>query len=116
EQIRLTLEVGFAETYADYEAAVEQLESYRGGVFDQAERAYRQRLEKYQQMTAAYPQVLAAQRTLFQMEDAMVDALEQAWATAIEIQNLLPYELPANFAPPITGPAAPAPAKPGSPQ
>jgi len=112
EQIRITLEVGFAETYADYESAVEQLATYRGGVLDSAERAYEQQLAKYRQMTAAYPQVLIARRTLFQMEDSYVDALEQAWATAIEIQTLLPYELPANYAPPITGPSMPAPPAP----
>ncbi len=107
EQIRITLEVGFAETYAVYRSGVQQLEMYRGGVLERAERAYRENLDHYRQMTGAYPQVLIAQRNLFQMEDAALDAEVKAWSAAIDIQALLPYELPQNLAPPIAAPPVP---------
>jgi outer membrane protein TolC len=117
EQVRLTLEVGFSETYSFYQAAVLDLETYRGGVVERAERAYLETLHNYQQMTAAYPQVLAARRALFQLQDAELDAVQNAWSAAIDIQALLPYELPQNLAPPIGAPATPAPAAPaGKPQ
>lgn len=109
EQLRITLEVSFAETYAYYQSGVRQLEMYHGGVLAQAERAYRENLDHYRQMTAAYPQVLVAQRNWFQLEDAALDAAVKAWSAAIDIQALLSYELPQNLAPPMAAPSAPVP-------
>lgn len=114
EQVRLTLEVGFSEAYSFYQAAVHELETYQGGVLERAERAYEETLHNYQRMTAAYPQVLVARRTLLQMEDTVLDAVQNAWSAAIDIQALLPYELPQNLAPPMAAPATPAPAPPVS--
>lgn len=108
EQVRITLEVSFAETYGLYRSAAQQVETYYGGVLARAEHAYEERLHQYQQMTAAYPQVLIARRNLFQMEDAALDALQKAWSAAIDIQALLSYELPQNLAPLLAPPQAPA--------
>lgn len=105
EQIRLTLELGFAETYAGYQSGIQQLAMYRGGALEQAERAYQETLDHYRRMTAAYPQVLIARRNVLQMEDAALDAAVKAWSAAIDIQALLPYELPQNLAPPIAAPS-----------
>jgi outer membrane protein TolC len=109
EQLRITLEVSFAETYAGYQSGVKQLEMYRGGVLAGAERAYRESLDHYRRMTAAYPQVLFAQRSWLQLEDAALDAAVKAWSAAIDIQALLSYELPQNLAPPLAAPSAPVP-------
>jgi outer membrane protein, heavy metal efflux system len=105
EQLRITLEVSFAETYAGYQSGARQLAMYRGGVLERAERAYRENLDHYRQMTAAYPQVLIAQRNWLQLEDAALDAAVKAWSAAIDIQALLSYELPQNLAPPLLAPA-----------
>ena len=40
-------------------------------------------------MAAAYPQVLIAQRNLFQLQEDYVTALVAAWQRAVEIQGLL---------------------------
>jgi FtsP/CotA-like multicopper oxidase with cupredoxin domain/outer membrane protein TolC len=120
EQTRITVEVSFAETYGGYRSAVQQLAMYHGGVLARAERAYEENLRKYQQMAAAYPQVLVARRNLFQLEDAALDAEQKAWSEAIDIQALLSYELPQNLAPPMAptpgatppGATPPAPAAP----
>jgi len=109
EQVRITLEVGFAETFAGYQSGLRQIAAYHGGALERAERAYQENLDHYRHMTAAYPQVLIAQRNLLQMEDAELDAVIKAWSAAIDIQALLPYELPQNLAPRIAAPAAPAP-------
>lgn len=108
EHIRVTVEIGFAETFADYQSFVKDLEMYRGGALERAAKAYEETLHRYQQMTAAYPQVLVARRTLFQMEDQALDALQNSWAAALEIQALLPFQLPQSLTPP------PPPAKSGS--
>jgi len=114
EQIRITLEVGFAETYAGYQSGVQQIAMYRGGVLERAERAYQESLGHYRGMAGAYPPVLAARRNLLQLEDALLDAEVKAWSAAIDIQALLPYELPQNLAPPIAAPSARAPGDGGS--
>jgi len=41
-------------------------------------------------MAAAYPQVLIAQRTLFQLNARYLSSLERAWRAAFRIEGLLP--------------------------
>lgn len=43
-----------------------------------AQKAYEMYIKKYQDMVAAYPQVLIAQRTLMQLEVSYVNALDRA--------------------------------------
>ncbi len=52
-----------------------------------ARRAYQLYLMKYQQMAAAYPQVLVSQRTLFQLQVDYLQALGMEWSNAIALQN-----------------------------
>jgi cobalt-zinc-cadmium efflux system outer membrane protein len=52
-----------------------------------ATRAYQLYLAKYQQMGAAYPQVIVSQRTLFQLQAGYINALQQVWMTAIALEN-----------------------------
>ena len=52
-----------------------------------ATRAYQLYLTKYQQMGAAYPQVLVSQRTLFQLQVGYIRALENVWMNAIALEN-----------------------------
>ena len=40
-------------------------------------------------MAAAYPQVLVAQRTLFQVTDEYINAAESAWLASLQLQGLL---------------------------
>jgi cobalt-zinc-cadmium efflux system outer membrane protein len=42
---------------------------------------------KYQQMAAAYPQVLVSQRTLFQLQVDYLQALGTEWSNALALQN-----------------------------
>jgi cobalt-zinc-cadmium efflux system outer membrane protein len=52
-----------------------------------AARAYQLYLTKYQQMGAAYPEVIVSQRTSFQLQVGYINALQQLWMTAIALQN-----------------------------
>jgi outer membrane protein, heavy metal efflux system len=114
EHLRVTLEIAFAEAYSDYRAFVDDLGMYRGGALERAEQAYAEALRHYQEMRASYPQVLVARRTLYQMQDAALDSLQNSWAAALDLQGKLPFKLPKNPAPPVAAPATPAPpAKPG---
>ena len=49
-------------------------------------RAQRGYLARYREMAAAYPQVLVAQRTLFQMTAEYLDNVEEAWRAALRVQ------------------------------
>jgi cobalt-zinc-cadmium efflux system outer membrane protein len=90
QRTRLSLESRFAERFARYRQASERIVTFtRGGVLSRAREAYEQYLTQYQQMMAAYPQVLIAQRTLYQLENEYVDTLDRAWESAIAIQSYL---------------------------
>ena len=60
---------------------------YQREILPRAEEAYRLYRRSYEEMAAAYPQVLAAQRTLFQSQDQYLDALDRAWTAAIALQG-----------------------------
>jgi cobalt-zinc-cadmium efflux system outer membrane protein len=85
----LAAEAGFATGWARYRQATARARTYREGLLDRARRAHRLYLEKYRQMTAAYPQVLVAERTLRQLEDDAIAAAAQAWDAAARIEGLL---------------------------
>lgn len=67
----------------------EQLEAnrYKNEMIPRAQRAYQLYVQKYQQMGAAYPQVLVSQRTLFQLQVGYINALQGLWSNAIALQN-----------------------------
>jgi cobalt-zinc-cadmium efflux system outer membrane protein len=70
-----------------YLAARFQAERYRTQLIPRAQRAYELYGMKYQQMAAAYPQVLTSQRTLFNLQIAYLHALEKEWMNAVSLQN-----------------------------
>jgi outer membrane protein, heavy metal efflux system len=63
------------------------VQQYKAEILPRAEQAYQSYQTSYQQMAAAYPQVLIAQRTLFQLEGDYVAALENAWQSALLIRG-----------------------------
>ncbi len=64
-------------------------ERYKNEMLPRAARAYQLYLKKYQNMGAAYPQVLIAQRTYFQLQVSYITALESLWVDAISMQNFM---------------------------
>jgi cobalt-zinc-cadmium efflux system outer membrane protein len=52
-----------------------------------AEQAFRLYQTNYQRMAGAYPQVLISQRTLFQLEAEYVQALGNAWQSALILRG-----------------------------
>jgi len=109
ERIRLSLRSSFAPVFRDYSDAREAVERYQKEILPQAQKAYDLYLEKYRQMAAAYPQVLIAQRTLFQLRENYVMNLVKLRETATEIQGFL---LVNGLAAPIA-PGEPATVSPG---
>ena len=77
---------GLLRNYRDSSAAVER---YRDQMLPRAQRAYELYLAKYQEVAAAYPQVLIAQRTLFQLQTDYIEALESLWTNSIALRGYL---------------------------
>ena len=57
-----------------------------------AREAYEMYVGNFANMAAPYPQVLATQRNLFQLQEEYVAALMTAWRSAVEIEGLLVME------------------------
>jgi len=71
----------------EYVSNQAQATRYKNEMIPRATRAYQLYLTKYQQMGAAYPQVLVSQRTLFQLQVGYIKALESVWMSAVALQN-----------------------------
>jgi cobalt-zinc-cadmium efflux system outer membrane protein len=89
ERTRLSLRSRLAEVYRDYITSLTRADRYRQEVLPKAQKAYELYLNNFRQMAAAYPQALIAQRNLFQLQDAYVDALISVWQRSVEIRGLL---------------------------
>jgi cobalt-zinc-cadmium efflux system outer membrane protein len=75
--------------FADYQSAVRSAEAYRTEILPRAEEAYQLYLTRYREMAAPYPQVLTAQRTLFELSAEYLDNLSRAWQSAVRLQTSL---------------------------
>jgi outer membrane protein, heavy metal efflux system len=86
-RLKLQLQRDLAGMFRDYNSARLIVQQYKVEMLPRAEQAYRLYQANYQQMAGAYPQVLISQRTLFQLEADYVEALENAWQSALLIRG-----------------------------
>ena len=86
-RIKLQIARDVANLFRDYESARTTAQEYKNEMLPRAEQAYKLYQTNYQNMAAAYPQALIAQRTLFQLEVDYVQALESVWQSAIGIRG-----------------------------
>ncbi|HLG16167.1 MAG TPA: TolC family protein [Blastocatellia bacterium] len=85
----LALLARFASAFRSYSNSLRVAERYRETVLPRAQRAHEVYLASFKQMAAAYPQVLIAQRTMFQVRADYVTALVNVWQNAVRIQGYL---------------------------
>ena len=88
-RLQLMLRTRFASSFRDYRSAHQLAERYRTRVIPRAREAYQMYLTNFRQMAAAYPQVLIAQRTLFQVEVEYAKALVQLRERATSLRGFL---------------------------
>ena len=88
-RLELALQSRAVSEFANYLTALRASEDYRSEILPRAEEAYRLYLSRYRDMAAAYPQVLVAQRTLFEMSTAYLESLNDAWRAALRLQGFL---------------------------
>jgi cobalt-zinc-cadmium efflux system outer membrane protein len=73
--------------FREYTVASMTADRYRTSMLPRAQKAYELYSGNYQNMAAAYPQVLIAQRTLFQLQADYIRSLETVWMNALQIQS-----------------------------
>ncbi len=85
-----SLRARFASAFQRYVTARDRAEALRVAIVPRAEKAYRFYLDRFHEISgASYPQMLAAQRTLFQARAQRVESLAEAWHEATLIQGFL---------------------------
>jgi cobalt-zinc-cadmium efflux system outer membrane protein len=89
QRLELSLRSRAEAEFSRYISAMESADAYRTEILPRAEQAYTLYLTRYREMAAAYPQVLMAQRTLFELSAEYLDQLRQAWQSAIRLQSSL---------------------------
>jgi cobalt-zinc-cadmium efflux system outer membrane protein len=105
-RLELSLRAAAAAQFATYLTAIRGMELYRTGILPRAEEAYRLYLARYREMGAAYPQVLVAQRTLFEMSREYLETIDRAWRSALALQSGLAGDGLASAADPGDEPSA----------
>jgi cobalt-zinc-cadmium efflux system outer membrane protein len=88
-RLELTLRSGLASTLRSYEDARAEVEGYEREILPRAQRSFELYRARFRQMAAAYPQVLIAQRTLFQTRTEYTQALVEVWRTAALLEGML---------------------------
>jgi len=89
ERLQLNLRTRLAATFREYRNAAQMVERYRTRVVPRARQAYEMYLANFRQMAASYPQVLIAQRTLFQVEAEYARALVSLRRTSVGLRGFL---------------------------
>jgi cobalt-zinc-cadmium efflux system outer membrane protein len=89
QRVSLVLRQMAAPVLQNYATSRAVAETYKTRTLPNAERAYELYLQRYREGAAAYPQVLIAQRTLFDLQTKYISALQSAWVNAVTLQGLL---------------------------
>jgi outer membrane protein, heavy metal efflux system len=87
QRVRLALRHSAAPLIEQYNIAAAQSARYKSDLLPRAQRAYDLYRSRYQQMAAAYPQVLVSQRTLFQLQLASIQSLGELWQASARLRN-----------------------------
>jgi len=118
-RLELTLRSDLATVIRTYEDARVEVERYEREILPRAQQSYDLYRKGFQQMAAAYPQVLIAQRLVFQSRAEYTQALVEVWRTASLLEGMLlsgGLEAPFHSAvqpPPATGPIPSSSGRPG---
>lgn len=88
-RVELVLRARFASSYRSYLNALRVATRYEKQIVKEAQSAYELYRTNFRAMTAAYPQVLIAQRTLFQVRVEYVQSLVKTWQNAVLLRGYL---------------------------
>jgi cobalt-zinc-cadmium efflux system outer membrane protein len=89
ERVKLLLRERAASVVQNYAFSQTAVDRYKNQMLPRAQKAYAMYTKKYQEMAAAYPQVLIAQKTLMQLEVSYINALESFATSSLSLQSYL---------------------------
>jgi cobalt-zinc-cadmium efflux system outer membrane protein len=89
DRVGLTLRARMAQAFSEYYNALAAVHRYHDVILPRARQAYEMYLANFKHMAASYPQVLIAQRTMFQVRESYVTALANLRADVIQIEGFL---------------------------
>src|ERR1700716_628138 len=89
ERVKLVLRERAARVVQNYTFSQTAVDRYKNQMIPRAQKAYEMYTKKYQEMAAAYPQVLISQRTLAQLEVSYITALENFATSSLSLQSYL---------------------------
>ncbi len=89
ERVKLVLRERAASVVQNYTFSQTAVDRYKNQMIPRAQKAYELYAKKYQEMAAAYPQVLIAQRTLMQLEVSYITALETFATSSVSLRSYL---------------------------
>jgi outer membrane protein, heavy metal efflux system len=89
ERVKLVLRERAASVVQTYTFSRTAVDRYKNQMIPRAQKAYEMYTKKYQDMAAAYPQVLISQRTLMQLEVSYITALENFATSSLSLQSYL---------------------------
>jgi cobalt-zinc-cadmium efflux system outer membrane protein len=89
DRVKLVLRERAASVVQNYTFSQTAVDRYKNQMIPRAQKAYELYSKKYQEMAAAYPQVLISQRTLMQLEVSYINALESFATSSLSLQSYL---------------------------
>jgi cobalt-zinc-cadmium efflux system outer membrane protein len=89
ESRKVELRLRLAEAYREYRDAAAAVERYRKVMIPRAREAYELYMSNFRSMAAAYPQVIIAQRNLFQLQEDYISSLILAWQRSVDLRGML---------------------------
>lgn len=88
-RVQLDLQRRFADAFTRYEIGREQVENFRDQVLPKAKKAVELYEEQLKARRAAFPQVLVARRTVYQLNEEYNKSLTQFRRAEVEVRGLL---------------------------
>lgn len=88
-RIRLAVGAHFSEAVRNYNNALDAVQRYRAVILPKADEAFQLYFAQFKKMSAAYPQVLIAQRTMAQVRKQYIDAIVDYRKSATELEGFL---------------------------
>lgn len=89
QRVRLALHQRAADAAFGYSSALQVAQNYQREILPRAEKLFAMQLTAWGQMRTSYPQVLSAQRGLFDAQTEYIEALEQLRTTTLTLQGFL---------------------------
>lgn len=89
ERRKLALQARFAAEFRDYEDSFKAAQRYKEGIIPRSQKAYDLYSAKFREMAAAYPQVIIAQRNLYQARQQYVRWLVALQQSSVKIKGFL---------------------------